>query len=105
MIRVYILTAEGREISESGKQQVRGEVAEKRKVSPETVAIYGGVAYNDSKYLHGILRSGDVVGVSVPEQGQCFFISDADSIGKLKKLLKKATAETSWQIAKKFIEV
>lgn len=105
MTRVYILTKEGRDISEPGKQQVRNEVAAERKVTPEEVAIYGGKAYNDIKYFSGILKPVDVVGVSVPEKGQCYFISDAIPVGKLKKLLKKAApATTSWQIAKDFIE-
>lgn len=90
----YILTREGREITEAGQKTVCDSVV--KLTGATTVEICGGKQYNDSAYFSGILSNKDVVGISMP--GECVFIN-GEQVDTLIELLKEAPEKTSWQVA------
>jgi len=98
---VYILTKDGNEITESGREIIRNAVTQNTNVC--AVDIHGGAMYNDAQLLSNILTEEDVVGVSIPEHSKCYFISGPENISSLKKALLNTSAQTSWEIAKEYI--
>lgn len=102
-INVYILTKNGNEITENGRKIVGEAVVKNTKA--DTVDLLGGVLYNNAKHLVKVLTEDDIIGVSVPEKSECFFISEPDSIKGFKEALQKASDQSSWQVAMGFIEM
>lgn len=101
-VKVYVLTKNGKEITEKGRKIVRDAVIKNTKVN--TVDLHGGVVYNDPKHLAKILTDRDTIGISIPEKSECFFVSDTDSIKSFREVLQNSTGQTSWQVAVDFIE-